>query len=95
MSEPYLNTFLRNPRNRKLFMRDAICVSVACELNAALKKQKLTPQAFAEAFAKKDGIKLSKIESFLEGQENLTLHEVADMFTALGRELKIKAIPFR
>jgi hypothetical protein len=91
LTSPYSTTidkfFAAKPDNRKLFNQEKLILDVSEEACEILDTEGVS----RETLASRLGMTEEAVTAILNGK-NLTLRRVADIFTALGYTLEVKAI---
>lgn len=89
MAQTYLESVAADPEQMKLYQEERLMVEVTELICRELKKQNLRRSELADKLGKSKG----RISQYLDGERNLTLRTVADIFTALGFSLRVDVEP--
>lgn len=80
MADTLYDRFASTPEGRKLLNREDLTLKVTELVCKCMKEQKITRTKLAQMLGKTKG----RVSQMLNGERNLTLHTVADIFTVLG-----------
>lgn len=87
MGESDVARFTRDPKNLRLFQQERLLFDVTEQMCKSMKKKGISRSQLAKLLGKSKG----RISQILDGERNLTLRIVANVFTALGQSTVISA----
>jgi transcriptional regulator with XRE-family HTH domain len=85
MTKTAIARFTEDSEGLRLFQQAGLIFEVTELMCAALDEQSITRAELAERMGKSKG----RISQILNGETNLTLQTIADVFTALGKKLNV------
>lgn len=80
---------VETPEGLRLFQREKLILDLTNQVHKALREQKLSKRDLAE----KLDWRTAEVNEFLDGERNLLMTELADVFTALGLQLRVSIEP--
>ena len=89
MTRSVLDQYLTDPEELRLLQRDRLIVAVTELICKKMAEQGIKKSDLAAALNKSR----SFVSQCLDGEKNLTLATIADIFTALGLTMKVNAEP--
>ncbi|HUY91353.1 MAG TPA: helix-turn-helix transcriptional regulator [Pirellulales bacterium] len=89
MTQTILEQQHENPEEFRLFQQERLIVAVTELICKVMKQDGVKRIDLAHALGKTKG----RISQYLDGEKNLTLRTVADIFTALGLRMQVSAEP--
>jgi len=85
MGESDVVRFTRDPENLRLFQQERLLFDVTEQMCKSMQEKGVSRSQLAELLGKSKG----RISQILDGERNLTLRVVANVFTALGQSLTV------
>ncbi len=86
-----LEIFLSDARRTRIFYQERLHVEITELMCKMLKRQGVSRRELAKRLDRN----ASQVDAVLNGESSLTYRQIADVFTALGLELRIVAVPIR
>jgi len=85
MGESAIVRFTQDPENLRLFQQERLLLDVTEQMCKSMQEKGITRSQLAKLLGKSK----RQIGEILDGERNLTLPVVADVFTALGHSLVV------
>jgi transcriptional regulator with XRE-family HTH domain len=86
-----LESFLFDVKQARTFYQEHLLVEITELMCKMLKRQGVSRRELARRLDKN----ASQVNAILNGEANLTYQQIADVFTALGLELRVVAVPIQ
>ncbi|MBL8878201.1 MAG: helix-turn-helix transcriptional regulator [Phycisphaerales bacterium] len=84
-----IEKFLEDKENRRIFERESLVIEITEAICAILNEKGLTRAQFAQRL----GCSPSNVSQLLDGEQNLTVHTIADWLFALDSRLLVSTEP--
>jgi cyanate lyase len=86
-----LEVFLADAKRARIFNQEHLLAEITELICKMMQRQGVTRRELARRLDKIDG----QVDAILNGETVLTVQQVADVFTVLGLELRIAAVPMQ
>src|SRR5205809_835660 len=91
MSKTYVEQFIEEPQNLRLFLQERSIYEVTAKIEEVMVDLKITRSDLARRLGKTKGW----VTQLLDGEANKTIRTVADAFAVLGQELRVFYQPIK
>jgi len=89
MTKTVVEQFLEDPEQLRLYQQERLLLDVTEHMCKIMKEEGVTRSQLAEMLGKSRG----RISQILDGERNLTLRTIANVFTAIGKRAVFQTEP--
>lgn len=89
MSKTVIDQFLQDPEQLRYYQQEQLLLQVTEHMCKIMNEEEITRSQLADLLGKSKG----RISQILDGEKNLTLRTIANVFTALGRRAVFQTEP--